>query len=252
MNKKFKDFVNEIVDLPKLVFRLWLSLWIILIILIFFKVCFGSLYPIVVDNKFFIKFCNLAEENFWLDISVSLIFYLINSILLFQIGIKKIKLKWYGYLFVIVTFTGIFFFKTFFNNYLAIILEVFFGIGVPIMYNLKCKTFDKKIKDILYPIIFCSFVSLFQLSLMYIRGIKELLSQVPTIIKYTLQMDYYIFLIITLIWEVYFMGNLGWFFFGRDITTLKAELEKEENKKEPNKKKILKLKEKIKELEKND
>lgn len=252
MDKKIKDLINELVDLPQLVFKLWLSLWIILLILVFAKVCFNVYYPIVVDNKFFIKFCNLAEENFWLDISISLIFYLINSILLFQIGIKKIKMKWYGYLFIVVVFTGTFFFKTFVNNYLAFLLELTFGVIIPIIYNLKYKTFNNKIKCILYPIIFNIVISLYQSTLMFVRNINELLSTSSAIIKYTLQMDYYVFLLITLIWEVFFMGNLGWWFFGKDITVLKAELEKEEKKKEPNEKKVLKLKERIDKLEKHN
>lgn len=248
----FKEFINEIIDVPKLVFRFWLSLWIVLLILIFFKVVFNVWYPIIVENSIILKIDDFINKYDWIDIVISLMFYLVSSIFLFQIGIKKIRMKWYGYLFVTISFTGIFFFKTFVNNYLAFLLEMSFGVIIPIVYNLKYKTFNNKIKCILYPIIFNIVISLYQSTLMFVRNINELLSTSSAIIKYTLQMDYYVFLLITLIWEVFFMGNLGWWFFGKDITVLKAELEKEEKKKEPNEKKVLKLKERIDKLEKHN
>ena len=247
----FKEFINEIIDVPKLVFRFWLSLWIVLLILIFFKVVFNVWYPIIVENSIILKIDDFINKYDWIDIVISLMFYLVSSIFLFQIGIKKIRMKWYGYLFVTISFTGIFFFKTFVNNYLAFLLEMSFGVIIPIVYNLKYKTFNNKIKCILYPIIFNIVVMSYQNALLFVRGIKELLSTIPTIIKYTLQLDYYVFLPITLIWEVYFMGNLSWWFFGKDITLLKAELEKEEKKETPNKEKIAKIKERIKTLEKD-
>lgn len=220
--------------------------------LTFAKLIFNVWYPIVVENETIIRISIFIDNRKWLDNIISSVFYLASSIILFQIGIRKIKLKWYGYVYIIIAFTMTFLFKTSINNYLAFILEFIFGIIVPIIYNIKNKTFNRIHINIIYPILINIFTAIFQFLLMYVRDIQIILDDIPTLIKYTLQLDYYIFLLITLLGVVYIMGNLSWWLFGKDLTKLKVEIEKEEKKENPDKNKILKIKERIKELEKTN
>ena len=247
-----KEFIDKIVVLPKLVIRTWICLWLILFMLLIMKYCFGQSFPIVCENENFIKICQYIDNNIILDTLVMLFFYLLSSCILFLIGIRKIKFtKWYHLLSVLIIFSGIFYIKTFLNNNFAIILEIIFGIILPIIINVKIKTFDKIWKCIVYPIVMNIIVGLWQLNFLLIRGIQDILTNCNSIIYIILQLDYYIFLIITLIEVVYFMGSLSWWFFCKDITKLNAELEKEKAKPNPNQEKIKEIEKEITKLKKD-
>lgn len=245
-----KKFINKILDAPKLIKTLWLMLWIILVILLVMKFCFGIWYPVVVENEWFINMCNFIDNNKWLYYIMNCITYLIsgNLICLTYIG-KKYYSKWYIWLIMVSIIISIYFLKIK-VDFIGIIFEIILII-ICIIYNIKNNTFKNKFVNILLPIIYYGIINLYQLTLLLIRVNEEfVLTNLPSLMIIIIQIDYYIFLTITWI-GVCFMGiaSFGWFF-GKDITTLKAEKEKELAKKEPDMELIEKIDSRIAELEK--
>ncbi len=90
---------------------------------------------------------------------------------------------------------------------------------------------------------------IWQLNVLFVRDLPNMLDNVETLIQIILQLDYYIFLIITWI-GVTKMGLISAWFFSKDITVLKAAKEKELARKKPNMDTIAKIDERIAELEK--
>ena len=87
---------------------------------------------------------------------------------------------------------------------------------------------------------------------MFIRGIEDILSDLPSSIYITLQLDYYIFLILTMIGVKYFMGLLGTGWFWSDkLTKYEAKKEAELQKAEPDMEYVEYLDEKIAECKKH-
>ena len=58
-----KQFINKILDVPKLILRLWIILWLCLVILLVMKFCFGIWYPIVSNNEIFNNICKYTDEH---------------------------------------------------------------------------------------------------------------------------------------------------------------------------------------------
>ena len=75
---------------------------------------------------------------------------------------------------------------------------------------------------------------LWQCNMLFIRNINEIIIDLSTLVAYILQIDYYIFLIITWIGVIYFMGSYGLWFWGKSLTQLEAMKQKELNKSKPN------------------
>lgn len=121
------------------------------------------------------------------------------------------------------------------NNTIGIIIEIILQIILPIIYNIKKDTFNSKLLNILMPIIINLLLMLWQLNILFIRDIQELLKDMPTLISLALQIDYYIFLIITWMGVVQIMSTWGLWFFGKSLTQLKALKAKEEAKENPDK-----------------
>ena len=90
---------------------------------------------------------------------------------------------------------------------------------------------------------------IFQLNIMFVRELPVSLYEMPMLLQIILQLDYYIFIIITWI-GVSWMGLMSVWFFGKDITVLKAAREKELARKTPNMDTIRIIDERIAELEK--
>lgn len=247
--KKIYELFCKICDVPKLVLRLWLSLWIVLFIVTFMKVFFNELYPIVVENEKVLYVFSIIENIEILKNIIYCSFYLLNSYLLFTIGIRRTRVKWKYLLPLTLVFIISYYFKTYSYQAIGTIIEISFGIILPIILNIKNKLFGKNIWNIIYPIVTNIVVSLWQLNMLFIRDIDKIM-ETSTTFQLVLQIDYYIFLVITWIGVNYFMGNLGWWFWSKDVTKIKAELQKEEAKANPNEKKIKQLKERIVELEK--
>lgn len=86
-------WINRIVDMPKLVKRVWLVLWAMLFIAVFMKFCFNIWYPIVIENPIVIKIGDFIDSNKILTISIMLIFYVLNNNFWFLTSIREIKYK---------------------------------------------------------------------------------------------------------------------------------------------------------------
>ena len=246
-----KKFINKILDVPKLIRTIWIMLWVILIILLVFKFCFNLWYPVVVENETFINMCDYVANHQWVSITLVLIFYSFNFNISYLTcrGFKKLP-KWYMYIFTIAIAIGIVLVKNS-SNIIGVLLEIVFLVGVPILLNIKYKTFKNKIIDVLLPILFYVLVNLWQFTILIVRGTTDLnLNDLSFLVTFVLQLDYYIFITITWI-GVSYMGvwGIGWFW-SKDITVLKAEKEKELSKAKPNMKKINSIDIRIAELEK--
>ena len=245
-----KKFINKILDVPKLIRTIWIILWLILVILLVFKFCFGIWYPIVVKNESFMNICNYIDDNKWLYYLMNGILYVSTGNIIFMTYIsKKYYSKWYIWIVMILITIGIYFAKIYIS-FLGIGLEILLII-LAIFINIKRNTFNSKLKNILIPIIYYGIINLWQLTLLVIRTDgKNVLTDLSSLMIIIVQIDYYIFLIISWI-GVSYMGiaSFGWFF-GKDITVLKAEKDKELAKSKPNMKKIESLDIRIAELEK--
>ena len=134
----------------------------------------------------------------------------------------------------------------YFNNTIGSIIEIINIILLPVFYNLKSKTFNKKILNIFFPIIIYAIVFLFQCNIFLIRGIQDILSEVHFSIALCLQLDYYIFLILTMIGVKYYMGlwGTGWLW-SKKVTQYKSLKEQELKKSNPDIKYLKHLEDKI-------
>lgn len=243
--KAFKEFVNKIVDLKQLVFRLWISLWIVLFILLIMKYCFGVWYPIVVDNEIFIKICNFIDDNIWFRYIILSILYILScNIYLLTSTNKKKYNRWYVFILINLLFIGIFIIKCF-NSYIAMILEFLLLIIIPTIFNIKHNNFNRKILNILFPLCFYLISNLWQLNALLVRDLPLFLTNASTLFCIIMQLDYYVFLIISWI-GVSFMGlsSFGWFF-GKTITDLEAMKKEEIAKSKPDLKLIADIDEAI-------
>ena len=245
-----KRFVDKILDVPKLILTIWIMLWAMLIILLVMKFCFGMWYPIVVENESFMNVCNFVDENKWLYLIIMGILYEINTIFMFFICCNYRKFpNIISIVIILVIGLTIYTLKNL-NNIVGMLLEIFM-IGCFIFYNIKFKRFNNIKVNIILPIVVYILLNLWQFTMLIIRGTSQLvLTDLPSLIILILQIDYYIFLIISWI-GVSFMGIAGWgWFWSKDITVLKTEKEKELAKAKPNMKKIESLDIRIAELEK--
>ena len=244
-----KDFVNKILNVPKLIFRLWIILWACLVILLVMKFCFGIWYPIVVDNPFLINANNWIIST-WFKYVFLGIFYFISLNLLYLISCKK---KVYNNLLeaiitnvlILICFVTKCFSRTF-----SFIPESVVLIIIPAFYLFRTYKTSNKFKLILYLIVVQAIIMIWQLNIYLVRGINfDIADDEYFLIGFILQIDYYIFLLITFL-EVNYMSLWGIWFFGKDSTTLKAEKEKELLKSNPNMKKVQSLEIQIARLEK--
>ena len=246
-----KKFIDKILDMPKLIRRLWLLLWILLVILLVMKFCFGIWYPVVSNNAIFNSVCNFIDDNRIYYIILGLILYIfsVNIIVLTCMG----KRKYDNWIMVIIINIFIITFGILknFNSMIINILEIVF-LTIPFaIINLKQNNFKNKALNILMPLIIYAIINLWQLTIFGVRGLDlNELTKYPILIPFILQIDYYIFIVLTWI-GVCFMGifSIGWLW-SKDITVLKAEKEKELKKAKPNMKKVESLDIKIAELEK--
>lgn len=245
-----KKFINKILDVPKLIFRLWIILWLCLIILLIMKFCFGIWYPIVVKNESFMNICNFIDENKWLSLIVMGIFYVLNINIITLLCTNKKKYdNWLMLIIANIIIIGNYVVK-YFNSIIGNIIEILMIITY-IVINIKQNNFKNKLINILLPLIFYGLLNLWQLTIYFVRGLDlNALNTYPSLIYIILQLDYYIFTIINWI-GVSFMGllGMGWLW-SKDITVLKAEKEKELAKKNPDTKLIEKIDERIAILEK--
>lgn len=247
-----KKLINKIVDMPKLIIRLWIILWLILIILLVMKFCFNIWYPISTNNDTFITICNFFDDNWIANLILRLFFYMLSSNILFLSLIGKYKYsKWYYCLIINAIYVGVFFLKNY-VGFLGLVFELSMVLFA-IILNLKRHRFVNRIANIFIPIGVYLVVFLWQLLILIVRNTTTYnLDTLPSLVSLILMLDYYIFIIITWI-GVNIMGTWSWgWFFGKDSTTLKAEREKELAKAKPNMIKIRQIESRIKQLEEEE
>lgn len=237
--KHFRELLDPILDIPKLVKRIWYILWIILIILDIFKLCFHIWYPIIVENENLLKVFSFIDKHTILKNGIMLIFYILSSNIIYLIITKrkrfsnKIEQILYNIIVVII------FVIKYYNCKMGAYLESGIII-IAIIINIKGKRFKKGIFNIIYPIGISLIINVYQMNIMFIRNIQDIITEIPTSISIILQIDYYIFLMIM------FIGvNMGLFGFGylwsTETIKLKAIKEQELKKEKPNKKKIAEI-----------
>lgn len=244
---KIKNFILKIVNLPKLIKRLWIILWLSLFILVAMKLCFNVWYPIIVENDFIINICNFIDDNKIIKILLYLVFYILNCNIIFLTS--TIQKKYNNKLLAIilnVIFVIVYLIKFTYNT-IGSILEIITIIILPIIYNVLSKKINIKI-SILLPIIIYILLNLWQLNILFVRNINNILTDIPTLISLILQIDYYIFLLITWI-GVSYMGawGIGWLW-GKTETELLALKEEELKKEKPDEKLIEQIDKKLEEL----
>lgn len=244
-------YLEKILDVPKLILRIWLILWFILFILLGFKFCFNIWYPIVVENETFITICSFIDNHIILKTGIYFALYVfsVNFIYLSSINELKYKNK-INLLIMNVLFLVVCFIK---NKYFLLgnLLEITYTIILPILFNLL---FTKKPKwfSIVFPIALYILVNLWQLNIYLIRDFKDVMSNLPTLIGLVMQIDYYIFLSITWI-GAYFMGILsfGWLW-GKSESELKTLRRQELNKKCPDNVLIAKIDKRLEKIAKRE
>ena len=246
MKKKYNFDINKFLDVKKLIFRFWISLWIINLILIIGKFCFNYWYPIVIENKHIINICNFIENNMFLDYLIMFMFYLLNENIQVLMCMKKKKYnKKSLIIFNLLYITG--FTLKCFSNVLGGIFELLYLIIIPTIYNIKNKTFKKRIFNFLFPTIIYVVITLYQSSIRFIRGIEDVLQNIPNLIAYALQLDYYVFLINTWMGVCIMAGLFGsGFLWGKSKTELEAMKQAELSKKEPDKELLTQIDEVLK------
>jgi len=144
-----------------------------------------------------------------------------------------------------------FFVKYNYGNF-SFIVDAFYLIVIPIIYLLKSNPAAKKSRIILYPFIAQGIIMIFQLNILFVRDLdSEKINNEYYLLGFVLQLDYYIFLIITWL-GVTKMGLWSGWFFSKDITVLKAEKEKELAKAEPDMEKVADIEKQISEIEKSE
>lgn len=246
-----RKFINKILNVPKLILRLWIILWVCLVILLVLKFCFGMWFPIVIENEWFLQLNDIFKNN-WARYLILCAFYILSDNFLYLISCAKKKYdNWIEFTIIHALLITGFIIKCFFNNF-SFIIDIIYSMIIPIIYLLKKYPRRNKAKIILYPILSQVLIMIFQMNILLVRGLdSEAINNEYFILGFVLQLDYYIFLIITWI-GVNFMGLWSSWFFGKDITTLKAEKEKELAKEQPDMKKVAEIDEHIKELEKEN
>ena len=237
-----KEIFNKIVDIPKLVIRFWIVLWLTLFIFVIAKLCFNVWYPIVVENQFIIKVCDYIDNNKILNYIILLFLYLLNANIIFLTMIKRKKFSKIIYFIVFNILQVGSYIAKYYYNFLGIIIEILFVVFA-IIINLRRKTFifysskRKFVKtfNFVIPIFVYLLLNIWQLNILFIRDISSIISDLPSLIYIALQIDYYIFLIITWIGVNYIMGLAGWgWLWSKSVTQLKALKQEELQKQNPN------------------
>jgi len=230
---------NKIVNLPQLIHRVFILLWVVLGFCLILKFLFHQWYPIVVKSKMIIEFGNYVDEHKWLYYAINYVYYSIsgNIIILTALKQKMYKRVITGIIFNLLIIAS-FIIKAIFGNSIGMIVEITYLLIVPIFINIKNKTFNKVWKNIVFVVVYYLIINIWQLNIILIRDVQQVLTTAPFVIVMAMQIDYYIFLLITYM-EVSIMGLSSFFwFFGMTETELLAIKEEELQKAYPNPKKL--------------
>lgn len=239
--------MSKFLNFKKLITRVWIILWAILLILLVLKFGFHMWYPVVIENKIIVNICNWIDNHTILLYFIQANFACLNCVIIYLIATVTKKPKLFEILIVCVIAVVGSVIKHY-SQGLGYICDFIVSILLPIIINLERKTFKKIIWNILFPIIVNVILFIWQLSIFLIRDINALLTQMPSLISLAMQADYYIFLIISYI-GVCHMGAWGLWLWGKSTTELEEIKAKELAKKEPDQELIKKIDEIIAENE---
>lgn len=227
---EIEKFINEIVDIPKLIRRLWLVLWFVEFICIGSKLLFHTWFPIVIENQNFENVCDFVDNHQVLRVSIMAIFYVASLNIVFLIATKS---KFYKDCTLPIISNLLIVFSFIIGNINSMygkIAELFTLIVLPIICNIKRQTFKELWKNICFPVFTYLLISLWQLNMLFVRGIDDI-SNLHFAVGMVLQIDYYIFIIITWLGVNWSMGLWGaGLFWSNKITQLEAKKKKLENK----------------------
>lgn len=241
--------MTELVDIKKLVLRVWLSLWLVLIVLAIAKLVFNEWFPIVINNEIFININNYVENNHILKKCIMFVFYLLNiNIWYLTASSKKKYTNLLEFVLIQVSIVALFHIKQQ-NNLIGSMLELIILIIIPLINLFRSKKYSKT-KSFILPFFIYILINIWQLNIMFIRGINDIISSLPFLIGIILQLDYYIFNIITWL-GVSYMGLWGGgFLWGKSITELQALKDKELKKQKPDAKLLADIDKRIEKLNK--
>lgn len=241
--------MTELVDIKKLVLRVWLSLWLVLIVLAIAKLVFNEWFPIVINNETFISINNYVENNHILKKCIMFVFYWLNiNIWYLTASSKKKYTKLLEFVLIQVGIVAIFHIKQQ-SNLIGSILELIILIIMPLINLFRSKKYSKT-KSFILPFFIYILINIWQLNIMFIRGINDIISSLPFLIGIILQLDYYIFNIITWL-GVSYMGLWGGgFLWGKSITELQALKDKELKKQKPDAKLLSDIEKRIEKINK--
>lgn len=235
---KLLNIINKIVNIRKLFLTLFILLWVILFALTAVKLLFNFWYPIVISNGPFMTFCNFIDRHEPIKFIIGMMFYLLSLNILYLTCSTKFK---YNSILegVLINLLLMFSYSIKYFSWIGIIPELVALIVIPIIYGLKNNKSKSKLLiaiHIVYPIMIYVLINIYQLNILFVRGLKDILTELPMVITYAMQLDYYIFLIILWIGGTLFMGWItAGFFFGKSETELLAMREAELLKPSPNK-----------------
>lgn len=252
MKEKLSKLINSIVDVRKLVFRTFIVLWAVVILALITKYTMGMWYPVVIEIDWIVKLCTFIDNHTVLNYAIMFMFY-ITSLNFWFLTATSLKKYSSNKLFILINVLIVISFVTkMFSNLIGCIAELTYLIAIPIYLNVKNKTFVKpkrKWLNVGLPIIIYLLLNIWQLNIGLVRDCFELFTFLPSLIKYTVQIDYYAILLNTWI-GVSYMGLLsgGWLF-ASDLVGLKAQLQKELAKETPDKEYVKELEKRIKGFE---
>lgn len=139
-------------DFRKLIIRIWLILWATLGILLIMKYCFNIWYPIIIESEK-MWFINDFLDNHWLlKIIIASAFYYLNVVIILMTTTLKKKLN-YKILILFIPLSIIAVILKDKTSIIGYLFDFVLSIVIPIIYNMKNKTFSKKWLNILFPVI---------------------------------------------------------------------------------------------------
>ena len=231
---KLKELINKLVDVKKLIITIWIMLWVVLIILTAFKVCFNVWYPVVSNNQKFISVCNFIDNHEWLEYIVYIGLYILSMNIWSLTALKRLKYKCKSECVVFNLIFVVSFIIKCLNSIAGMIFELIPLVILPTVINVKNKTFKSKKINIIFALIIYITINLWQGNMAFVKGLEDAITNISFLVSMMMQSDYYVFLLITWIGVSYIMGlTSGGWWWNQQITRLKALKEKELKKECP-------------------
>lgn len=170
-------------DKTKFFLKLYIIIWVVLILLVLAKLLFGYYQPYVIPNDKMQMLSDFIDRNKWLEIILGLLFNVSNGLLIVLCCIKRwwFEKKWHTILVFSVLILK-YLFATFIGQ--STILTLFVAFGLPLIIDYKKWH---------YTIIAFVLSNIFLLLSLWFNGNTNT-SEMPYIIRTLFLLDYYIML----------------------------------------------------------